>query len=179
MTVALVYGFSEGHKISKKLQQQVRDSGYSLTNNVSEADVIIAHSGGSYMLPKEFKAKLVVLINPPTIPNNRMIMALIHKIAKENKDKIWLSKSTLNIYYFLIRPLLWLMKQAVQNRSWPNVEGSQKVIIVRNLSDTFTDSEILKIITETNNWTYEIFDGQHDDLWMNPEPYIELIKKVL
>jgi hypothetical protein len=176
MNVSIVYGFAEGAYHSKKLKDSLRSSGYNLTDSVSESDVIIAHSGGCYMIPTKIKAKLVLLVGIPYMIDKHPITELLIGVSKGPKDKNVSIKYLFNTYYFLRHPRVWLkMNKSILQLNWPETKHSL-IIAVRNYTDNFSESGTIKQLAKDKNWLFRELSGGHDDLWNNPKNYLKIIK---
>jgi hypothetical protein len=54
------------------------------------------------------------------------------------------------------------------------VHESKKTLVI-NHKDTFAHIHKLSELAAQNDWELDTLSGQHDDLWSNPKPYIDLI----
>ena len=63
--VGIVYGWAEGPWEAKQFIQQVKISGYEVTQDLVSADILIAHSLGCFLIPANSRAKLILLIGMP------------------------------------------------------------------------------------------------------------------
>lgn len=52
-------------------------------------------------------------------------------------------------------------------------------MLVRNEQDTYMEKEASLRLAEEKNWQYQQVPGQHDDLWENPQVYIEIVNQEL
>src|SRR4051812_13441361 len=109
--VAIIYGWAEGSWQSRLFTDELTKRGLVLTKNVGEADVIIAHSSGCYLIPHDITAKLILLIGLPHWPGRSVASGIIHKLMAEMKhhrrDRSlawWLNKLAHNIWYIVTRP---------------------------------------------------------------------------
>src|SRR5690349_1106305 len=107
--VAIIYGWSEGPWHGKKLRQEISNAGFEIIKQPEKADIIIAHSGGCFMLPQQSRAHLVLLVGLPYWPGKHPVRSLRQKIKDETKNGWWLKKTYFNAYYFLTRPRRWFM----------------------------------------------------------------------
>jgi hypothetical protein len=73
MKVFIAYGWPEGQWHGKQLRNDLIDCNYQITYSPEEADIIIAHSAGCYLLPNSLRAKLILLIGLPNWPNKPLI----------------------------------------------------------------------------------------------------------
>lgn len=70
------------------------------------------------------------------------------------------------------------MSNAMKVLSLPESSSAQ-IVAVRNENDAFLHPELINDIAEKRGWKVERLDGQHDDLWKNPEPYIDILMSIL
>ena len=176
MKIAIVYGWAEGSWQGKRLRRMLRQRGHHVTRNATKADVIIAHSGGCYMLPEHSNARQIILVGLPYWPDKHPIQSLREKLRLELKDTWWYKKTLFNAYYFISRPRKWMkMAKAFKRRHVPIYE-SCSVSLVRNDGDTFLHPQRVAELVGNNQWQLKLLAGLHDDLWLNPGPYVELIR---
>jgi hypothetical protein len=56
-TYSIYYGFSKSKLNAKGLREVLKKTGYDESDTLDTADIIIAHSGGCYLIPKKRCAK--------------------------------------------------------------------------------------------------------------------------
>lgn len=179
MTVYIAYGWPEGKWHGKKLRRALNDFNYQVVKLPEEADIIIAHSTGCYMLPPKVKAKLILLIGLPNWPNRSHIKRTRSKVGLEAKDWQWLQKTFWHVIYALFQPVrLYNVYKAYKIRCVPMYESTQ-VILVRNEQDTYMEKGVSEKLAKERNWSYQNLKGQHDDVWEDPLVYTEIINKSL
>src|SRR4051812_17865495 len=110
-TVAIIYGWAEGSWQSKRFARELEKRGLRLTRDVQNADVIVAHSSGCYLVPKEIRAELILLIGLPYWPERSLAAGIMYKLVAEmrhhRRDRSliwWLNKLAHNTWYILTRP---------------------------------------------------------------------------
>ncbi len=180
-TVAVVYGFAEGGFHSRKLRTALLTAGFTLTSEIAEADIIIAHSAGCYLVPVGHQARVVLNIGYTYWPGRSLLHSLSGKLAEEYRRTgmlTWLKECAIHDIYALNIPyVLRLIKgwrapeaylQAMQFRA----------IFVRNQADPYCEpSAIMQAAGEKH--TYLSLPGYHDHLWDEPKEYINLLKSVI
>ena len=177
-TVAIIYGWSEGPRHGKKLVRALSREGFEVIKNLHKADVILAHSGGCFLVPAQHKASVTFLVGLPHWPNRHPLKSVLEKIKKENPSRELARRTLLNTYYYFAKPLARSrMKKAWKLNKMP--PASDAVILVRNSNDAFLHPEQSKLLAQNFGWEHVELPGGHDDIWQNPEPYIGLIKKHL
>lgn len=179
MKVALIYGYSEGPRIAKKFQAILGSLGHTLVN-VDKAQVIIAHSGGSYMVPDKHSAKVVMLVDVPYYDSHwSFINKLFKRVMGEGLSVSALNKLGWNSWYMISQYKRGSqMKKLVINGVFTGVKG-KKVLLVRNSQDIFGTLAQDKKEAQRNGWAAEKLPGTHDDIWTNPKAYIKLAEKYL
>lgn len=175
--VFIYYGLGEGRAVGQKLIRALKQSGYTLCASVEEAEIIIAHSGGCFLVPPETKAR-VLLVNLPYYPGRSLAMSIFlevkmdffqslheHRIINFTKKTLWNL-----IYYTRIKHNLAMYSGRRQANMW----NIAYVILIHNQDDPFCISEI-ESLPFRHKYQKIIIPGQHDDLWDNPQPYIDLL----
>lgn len=177
--VAIVYGWAEGPRHAKRFRALLRAEGFSITRKLEDADVLIAHSGGIFLLPANMRAELVMLVGVPYWPGKHPSKSLREKIKLElmNRGSLryLLRKSVFNCLYFVSKPVhhyrIW---NSWRHNLYPTSKESS-FIAVRNRHDTFTNHKEVFNLASNNNWNVVSLDGYHDDLWLHPESYVKIL----
>lgn len=180
----IVYGWSEGPWQGKKMQQIMLANGFTAAKQASEADIIIAHSLGCYLVPKENRAKIILLIGLSYWPDKLIFASLLQHITQNFKNSLgsnsswWLSKLSHNCRYIITRPKSSynaIFCRKISNL--PNASATRQVFLVRNASDPFCPPHIQSLIPKDMGYEFlfNIGNGQHEDCWLNPDPYVNLI----
>jgi hypothetical protein len=163
--------------LASKFRRELEVAGFAITRDAVHADVIVAHSGGCFVLPKTYQAKLVLVVGLPCWPGKSTLQTLCQKIwldmhSHEHTAAEWLVKTFWNSLYFwnmLYNYQMWRGQQRGAHRTITNA------VLVRNKDDA----------TCTPDYTHfrfkhtpplVSFAGQHDDLWHHPRKYIDLIR---
>lgn len=178
MKVYIEYGWPEGKWHSRRLERILQDSGNVVVSTPQEADVVIAHSAGCYMIPKESKAKIVLLIGLPSWPNKAIHLSTLQKIRLEAKNGHWIAKTFFHCMYALRIPTTARTWRAFRNKSI-NVSKNAKVVLIHNKLDTYMEAAVCRQIAKDKNWEYLEAPGQHDDIWDNPDFYIRIASQEL
>ncbi len=184
--ICILYGFAEGPAISKQLCAKLQAAGYALTNQAEQADIIIAHSGGLLALPPNLANKLVLLIAPSH--NRRYRSLFITELDKVFRDlthhlrthqiRIWTHRFIWSIVYLLSHPIqgfrMWLSHRQ-RDQPLPSL-NARKVIIVSYRNDPWSSRLRPEDTYIHPNYRYITLDSIHDDLWLNPNTYIQIIR---
>lgn len=179
--VAFVHGWAEGVWQENMLRGHLQKAGFRLEQNAEKTDIVLAHSAGCYLVPKKNNAKLIILIGLPLWPGKPLPKSLLEKLKLEfwhhrrNRDIAWLiNKLVHNIWYVVTKPgNLFRFFKNYYGRKLPNPEKS-KIVLVRNKDDPFCDPNLAAILRD-KRYTYISLPGLHDDCWMEPKKYVEII----
>jgi hypothetical protein len=185
-TIAVITGWAEGPWQIRNFRKQLIKNGMKPIDNAKLADIIIAHSEGCYWLPTQHQAELVVLIGLPWWPGRKLISSIVKKSKNEQnyhrKDrsfKWWLNKIAHNGWYILSKPSKsWRGLRYHGPRYLPFMKQG-KILLIRPSDDTFCSPEIMKLLGYPPNYKFIEVPGAHDDCWLKPSTYIDLIKKEL
>jgi hypothetical protein len=175
-----VYGFAEGWLTARKLRKALRKADYAI-ETPSEADIIIAHSGGYLVFPNQTKAHTILYIGANTWDRS-LSTSLKQKLhfdysAARAKNQLirWLLHGLRNDLYILKpRHTFQLVRGYRKKPSQPPI--SARTIVVRNQHDSYCTERAL--LSWRNIDTFVAFEGGHDDVWNNPENYVNLLKNV-
>lgn len=177
--VAIVYGWGEGPGHSKKIRNALSQAGYEVVRDLGDADIVIAHSGGGFLLHEALNAKLILLVNLPWWPGKHPLLSLGGKLKYEfiHRKNGWKRKNIMHVYYTLFKSrYLYKMWNAWRKSALPSLD-TPTFVYVRNELDTFAHPEDFLVLSQRMNWKIETLPGSHDDLWSNPGPYIKIMKK--
>lgn len=178
----IIHGWAEGPWHSKLFRLCLGTYHYSPAPSAAEADIIIAHSGGCYLLPKTNEHQVVVLIDPPFWPHKALLTRFAQKIyrdfqarSREKHFAYWLEKITLNWFYLVKNTgrSITIVRCAKRNRL--PISNIKNLVIVRNSDDAFLTPQLNDL---PENVQYFTLPGEHDDLWVNPEPYVAILNEV-
>lgn len=178
MKITFVYGYAEGPRLVTKFNKVAAKLGHDLVD-VDQADVVIAHSGGTFMVPTN-TSKVVLLVNAPHYDSHwSFVKKLTTRVADEGFHLNALRKLLWNTWYFLSQPVRGRqMKKAVIAGHFTGLDG-KIVIMVRNEHDNFGTIEQDNQIAKKFGWLTQELPGTHDDVWSHPEAYIKLAERYL
>lgn len=178
MKVFIAYGWPEGEWHGRRLREALKNAGYTVTSSPKDADVIVTHSAGCYMLPSDVRARLIMLVGLPNW-SRPLIKCTFAKIRLEHKNIEWLHKTLLHTFYAVSQPIrLYKVYRAFRKKYLPDFSSS-KVLLIRNEQDTYMEEEASERLARKRGWLYQNLKGQHDDLWEDPQAYIEIINLAL
>jgi hypothetical protein len=84
-TVAFIPGWSEGPWHSKLLEEKLAKEGIYKEQSPGSADIIFCHSTGCYLVPQEARAKLIVLVGVPYLPNRSLVYSGLKKFSENQR----------------------------------------------------------------------------------------------
>jgi hypothetical protein len=178
-TVAIIPGFAEGYLTGRRMRKELAKRGFDNSKDPATADVIIAHSGGCFIIPAYAAAKLIICINPPHWPGKPLRESGAEKLrvgfaaSRANKAMgLFIKAQIRNIFYLWNIPRYRKMWLGIKDGSAWRLQ--MKVVLIRNQNDTFSpDTDTLPF--ETDVIAVEV-PGGHDDCWDNPKPYIDVLE---
>ena len=180
----IVYGWSEGPWQSRKMRHLLEERGFEVTEQAVDADVIIAHSLGCYLVPPSAKDKLIILIGLPYWPGRPVIVSIFLNALENLKSSWrdgswWLNKLAHNLWYILVKPSSTYYAVTRRHLSYlPRAHASQRVVLVRNADDIFCHPDIAQMLPDKLDYEYiDMPEKLHEDCWLNPTPYIKLAEK--
>src|SRR5205814_9737296 len=99
--------FCEGKRLAGELKKAIEQGGFVLVPDACDADIVIAHSAGCFLVPNDTRATLVVLIGLTFWPGKTLGSRGRQKIRMEynlfrRKGQLgaWLVKTFWNGFYF-------------------------------------------------------------------------------
>lgn len=184
-TLYFAPGFTEGKWHTKKFAQAAARRSWRVTVRADEADVIVAHSGGCWIVPETASAKIVLLANPPCDYEGGLLRNTNHKIAfdydahkKARSLGVFLQKHVWNGVYFFAhipRHLAMLKLTAKYKAALPTVRA-QTVIVTSTKGDPWTSNVSARNIAAHPSYCFLSMPDGHDDLWLHPERYLDIIE---
>ncbi len=175
--ICIVYGFAEGRLVSVGMRKELARREYTVVTKPAEAEILLAHSGGCFMLPRTHNAKLILLVDPPMWLDKTPLWRLPEKLRLENRTIYWYKKTLFNLWYVLSRPAQWLRMGRLIKLDGINT-GDARTVVVRNKEDSFAHPENVLARVSENEWSVCSMVGGHDDLWENPTPYVDIIERL-
>lgn len=177
--ICIIYGFCEGPQLAKRMLQTLRDAGFTIVHDPHQADIVLAHSGGCFLVPEDLPARQIVMIGLTHWPGHSIIGALIKKNWRdfrfhrsEQKVATWIHKFSWNLIYFWNMPTNFRMLVGRRQGHFWHVRN---LVLIRNREDTFCTPHVTDLPFVHDPQYIELPD-QHDDLWLHPERYVAIIK---
>lgn len=183
-TVAIVYGFAEHDWTGRYFCEQLEASGFEIIADEAAADILVSHSAGCFYLPDTGPEQLTVLIGPPYWPGKSMSWAFLQKFYLDFKAYVrrgrllpWLDKTAHGAAYVLggLRKAVWIARNANRHDFYVALRNKD-VVIIRAEQDTFLTPAAPQLLANKAVFSFRTVPGQHDECWLDPKPYIEVIK---
>lgn len=183
-TLCIIYGLNEGPALSKRLRRHAEQRGFVITADAGAADVLISHSGGCFFVGEK-PAKIILIANPVCGLRRSMPFVVTKKIfldfidcLRTRKIHLWLHKTGWNIIYMFTKfgPNLRMILAATPFRSSLPQTNAEKTFVINNQTDPWAFCVPGAAIAERPNYTYMTLPGSHDDLWIHPEKYLDIIQ---
>ncbi|HSX35421.1 MAG TPA: hypothetical protein VLH84_00635 [Patescibacteria group bacterium] len=177
--ICIIYGFCEGPRIAARMLTTLKNNGFEITGDPHNADVILAHSGGCYMVPHNVAAKRIIMVGLTYWPGKSITRTFAKKIwddlthhRSERAARFWAHKTRWNLTYFWNMPRNFAMLNALRAGDFWQLT---RVTVVRNHQDHFCTPDLTCLPFAHKPRLVEL-PGQHDDLWLHPERYLSVIQ---
>ncbi|HEV7454705.1 MAG TPA: hypothetical protein VGO07_05595, partial [Candidatus Saccharimonadales bacterium] len=144
----------------------------------SQADIIIAHSGGCFVLDPRPEQR-IIMIGVPYWPDRSIFKSLCIKIASDfyhhhhqGELVFWLHKTGWNAVYSLkIRTHFRMLRGRARGAHWQY----KNVTVARNIHDAMCTPDLSRLPFTTPQNFVEL-PGHHDECWVDPNPVVELVQ---
>ena len=176
--VAILYGFAEGPLTGRKLRRALSEAGFT-SSKPEQADIVIAHSGGFLVMPNGNRPKLLVTVGantwdqPLPVSLRQKLKGDWHHAVSSKQLHAWFLHGCINIVNFGYIHHIRRLAKGYKNK--PTVlPAAERTVIVRNRHDPYCSIERSLQWASAN--TFISMNGLHDDIWDNPQPYVDIIK---
>lgn len=185
-SVAIIEGWAAGAWHTKQVRKLLKNAGFVISRK-NNSEIIIAHSAGVFGMPSNSRSKLIVMIGIPYWPERsilkRLMLNLKHDVSREiarNGRGYIIKKSLWWMYYFFTRPkYTFLGLRHGSDLSFLEKYPDKKIIVIRNDEDDICTPQIESLLNQYKNIKYIKMPGGHDDYYLNPAPYVDLLLKEL
>lgn len=179
----MLYGFGEGPWHGKQFKKRLAGTDFEIVTDPNEADTVIAHSAGCFYTPQLREAQTIMLIGPTYWPGRNPNVQWLQKIWIDFRLNIFchplflLRKTGWNIIYLVrdisrARQIIKLAKRF----SITEVITHHKSIIVRNKHDTWLKPDLDELKKYNASLRIHHVAGEHDDCWLHPDIYVNLLQ---
>ncbi len=180
VSVGIVYGFAEGKLTARRLRKALREAGY-IIRTPSEADIIIAHSGGYLVFPKNIQAHTILYVGANTW--DRPLGGSLKKKLQFDYSKAKARGQLLAWLWHGLRNDLYILKPRHTFRlalgyiaKPPQPPIAARTIVLRNRHDSYSTEKSLLLWSNID--TFIAFEGGHDDMWNHPSTYVDTLNTV-
>ncbi len=184
-TVAVLYGTGEGKRIGKKLCRLLEERGFTCVSDAAQADAIIAHSGGTLLIPPSTTARAILIVGPITGFRGSLFRTAWRKVHQDMRGAAaaktlpaFFRKSLHNAGYILGKPrhhFRMLRGLAYGRKFLPELKASRvAVIALRN--DPWSGFLAENAPHDRHSYAFIHYDKFHDDLWQSPEDYVTVLE---
>ncbi len=176
-TFHIIYGWTEGKWHARHLITILEQAGLKQSSSIHEADIVIAHSAGCFIVPKTLETSLILFVGLPFWPGKSLLRRLIEKVQLDASSPYytklsWAHKFFWNTTYFITKPFSTIRLWRASSRPNALLTLPVRAIVVLNHQDSFCIPNITDYIENE----VIALPGLHDDVWMNPEPYVRLMR---
>jgi hypothetical protein len=187
--IAILYGFSEGKYMSRQLRKDLAAAGFDVVARPENADIILAHSGGLFLVPDtlDLRDKTLVLDAPAIgYQGKSLLRPGLQKIWMDVKHsartlrglRTWLVKSLFNAGYLVSaqRDSRQMLRGCRQYGATLPLFKARRIVIISHHNDPWSGYIKDAEITKHDSYSFMSHHGPHDDLWSNPQEYISVIQ---
>ncbi len=180
-TYSVSYGLFCGPLHGRVLRAKLDASGLQCINDPTAADIVICHSAGCWLVPKNSHPKLVIYVAPIMAHPSVFIWL---KANLFNSRLLISDRRILNGSSILIKNFWYALSQPKRNSGIIHQAHSlvvpghteAKIVVIRNQFDPWQQPAGLQQYLKHRNWNFISLGGSHDNLWANPDPYIAIIQ---
>jgi hypothetical protein len=174
---AISYGLGGGTLHARQFNRRLRQAGYHKARQLQEADIIIAHSGGCWLIPKTAQPRLVVYIGMTLAQERPSQTFLANKalMAKHSRRARRLKTMAKNTYYILRQPRRNMNMVRQAKTAKPVVFPDCPTVFIANRHDPWPKDRQIQNYLDRYDWAFINLPGAHDDIWEHPERYIAII----
>jgi|GEM_PF-2183053 len=183
----LAAGWAENRWKTHQLLDGLEEAGGIAVNDIHSAAVIIAHSAGGHVIPSIIKAKLIVLIAPSFVVDQPYMISVLEEYVMDTIYYFrrfliypWLLKNIYYLFFGIFHPVrtFQIYKKVRQPLAIDELKN-YRVLLIRNKNDFFCSPKISQLTQKYKNINFVELPGRHDNCWIDPQPYVDLILKEL
>lgn len=180
-TYFISYGFLFGPLNGGRLRRRLQAAGFKPAERAETADVIIAHSGGCYLLPAAAKPKLVLYVGMPLV--RRKTVATYLKAEGRNLGTYLWDRHPLLLLHIFAGCLYYALTQLPRNLAIIQhikateacVYNDAQIVFVANRHDPWPKAADLDGYKRSKPWAFVSLPGCHDNIWEDPAAYVAII----
>jgi hypothetical protein len=185
--VCIIGGFTEGDHHAHHFVQVLERQGFSITKRLQDADIIVTHSGGCFLLPENLAGKTVIIVSPPCDYHDSLFKNTLRKIGLDyhaHRDlkrlKHFVHKTSWSgLYFFTHGKQHWQMLHQMpkSGTNLPHIKA-QKTMVITTKDDPWSSHISPTTITKNPSYIFLNLAATHDDIWMHPERYVAIIQSI-
>jgi hypothetical protein len=184
--VAVKPGWAGGRWHTRDFEAALKQAGYNVSSEF-DANVIIAHSVACYDLKLKSPATYFILIDPPYWPKKHIAIRFFEKTRQDitslKRAYGWryvAKKIFWGLFYVAARPQYTVLAlKRSDDLTFLEALKGKNVRVVRNSQDSICSADIKVALAAYPDFNYYELPGQHDDYYINPKPYIDLLPTTL
>jgi hypothetical protein len=143
---------------------------------VEQADIIIAHSAGCWLIPKSAKPRLIIYVGMP-LSQAKPLRTWRRAILNNYRQGVLqnLQGLLISTYYLLRQPRrnskIWHMAKDAQ----PVIFSGVMSVFIANHDDPWPHAAKLHQYLAEQDWSFISLPGSHDDIEHHSERYVAII----
>jgi hypothetical protein len=179
-TIAIIHGFCEGPWHEQRLRPALEAAGFVITADPHNADIILAHSGGCFLVPPPRAGQRVIFIGIPYWPGRSLAYGLMQKMWRdlllhytEKELRFWAVKTLQNgRYLWQAKTHLNMLRGRRRRTVW---QHGANAIVIRHTEDTVCTPELASLPFTNAPRSVEL-PGHHDDCWRIPAAIVDVVQ---
>ncbi|MGB4800132.1 MAG: hypothetical protein WBP03_01275 [Candidatus Saccharimonadales bacterium] len=181
--VCLIYGITEGPWHGRAMRAAFARRGWELVANPSEADIVVAHSGGVFFIPLPRADQQLLLIDPTCTADRAGARHALRFIGWEMRHTL-LSREAGNFLRRMCHNLFYILVSFRRNREIvrhfyrPNITAvlrHPRLIITQSDNRAWFDEQTLQRLADSQKLHVHYIRSHHDDCWNHPDRYLDLL----
>lgn len=174
---AISYGLGGGPVHAKEFVHRLKSFGYQPAT-IQSADIIIAHSGGCWLIPVDARPKLVIYVGMPLAQEQprQTWQAAKGAMVKYGNLKHTVKTTVWNSYYSIRQPRRNLGMIKMAKTAQPVIFPGCPTVFVANQHDPWTKSKNMQNYLRDFDWAFVSMPGAHDDIWEHSKRYTSLTR---
>lgn len=178
LTFAICPGLFGGVAHTRGLIRLLTKAGYRSAATLEQADIVIAHSAGCWLIPPNVKPKLVVYIGMPLAQTNPWKSWFAANANQFRGGALYdLAVLLKDVYYALLQPKRNLQIIRMAKHAESIIIPGAHAIFIANQHDPWPRGSALQTYVDTKSWAFISLPGSHDDIWQHPARYATIIDR--
>jgi hypothetical protein len=178
LTYFISYGILGGPLKGRVMCQRLNSFGLIPVKAAAEADIIIAHSAGCWLIDPAAHPKLVIYIGLPVKTASLKMFMLATKMINRYSvgPRHRFNHAWWGIFYGITRARrnMTIIRRA-RTATIPEFAHAQHVLAA-NQYDPWLKTARYATLMATKPWAFISLSGSHDNIWEEPEKYCEIVE---